>query len=607
MPLQEKELRNILNVPTVACALVIGVSHALFFTSARPHYFRNPPLRSELVPALQRAGLHMVYASEARLLLEADRLKLPMELDAEQLEEQDKAMNVQLQEKGLVFLLDKDAAGCDVPITGTAADLGIPSIQYPTLLSPFPDSLKEYGRWIQTIFQPYEHIYAQFESPQRFPDGSPTKQARETLYKVQPATGSVLHGNDILTLLTSIIEGPVATCARLNMGKLISQGHVEAMFPGHRAQERRRLMEKWNHWAVLPWNQPFSEIRAYLGERIALYFAFLGYLSATLLVPAVLGVAVFANQVLADQPYLSWLPAFALVVITWATLLMVGWKHKQQVYGVKWGSVDVDDSTRRRPEYIESKAVHQRRSFVTGKQEYWADPLWQRVRRGTSMSIVTLAVGTVVVVIVSLFSARVLLEQEERKGNLDEGWGGYLASFLTAVQIQLCGFLYSSLAKFLTDLETHETDASYTDSLSGKRAAFELVNSNFSLFWVAFVKGNRFVIFGEEQTCTLADSGRPDCLAELQSHLAILFITRIVVNNLQELLVPMVVPYVMAFIKACTASEEEQGRGVDGLPLGEMSVMELEASKPEYDVADDWLEIVIVLSYCMFFVVAFPL
>ena len=60
MPLQEKELRNILNVPTVACALVIGVSHALFFTSARPHYFRNPPLRSELVPALQRAGLHMV-------------------------------------------------------------------------------------------------------------------------------------------------------------------------------------------------------------------------------------------------------------------------------------------------------------------------------------------------------------------------------------------------------------------------------------------------------------------------------------------------------------------------------------------------------------------
>ena len=121
------------------------------------------------------------------------------------------------------------------------------------------------------------------------------------------------------------------------------------------------------------------------------------------------------------------------------------------------------------------------------------------------------------------------------------------------------------------------------------------------------MKGNRFVIFGEEQTCTLADSGRPDCLAELQSHLAILFITRIVVNNLQELLVPMVVPYVMAFIKACTASEEEQGRGVDGLPLGEMSVMELEASKPEYDVADDWLEIVIVLSYCMFFVVAFPL
>ena len=554
----------------------------------------------------------LAYASEARLLLEADRLDKLTLVDEGKLKEADIAANKVLQDAGLVFEYQNDVSasnGVDSirsPRTLEGDELAIPPEPRSFFTAWMPDHIL---RFFTRSFRPYEAVHAAYHSPHRYPAGSPQATKLSTLFATSPSTGRILGTNDALVLLKNIIQGKADSCAKLNTDRLMTakEGKLIAFFPGHRASERNDLIKKWSHWSVLPWNQPLGDIRAYLGERITLYFAFVGWLCVTITVPAVFGIGVFVVQANNGEPTLSWLPLFALVVMFWSTYLVLFWGSKEKDLAVQWGTFLFSKNQERRAQYLESDAVTDQRSYVTGKQSQTADPLVTRLRRGASTTAVTLAVGAVTVIIISLFTARVFLEREERDGNLAEGWGGYLASFLNALQIQLCGFLYTKMAVALTNMETHETDGAHQDSLVLKNAVFQLINANGSLFWVAFVKGTRVNIFGEEQTCTEDDNGNPDCLAELQSHLAILFLTRLIVNNLQELLQPAITRWVMAAVTRWRTPEGERGLGVDGEPLGRVTPYEEEAAKAPYDVAEDWLELTVILAYSMLFVVAFPL
>jgi hypothetical protein len=55
----------------------------------------------------------------------------------------------------------------------------------------------------------------------------------------------------------------------------------------------------------MPWSQPLGRIRAYLGEKITLYFAFIGHYTTWLMAPAILGIIPFviiARQVAPWSP-----------------------------------------------------------------------------------------------------------------------------------------------------------------------------------------------------------------------------------------------------------------------------------------------------------------
>jgi hypothetical protein len=156
-------------------------------------------------------------------------------------------------------------------------------------------------------FRPYESICAAYHSPERYAADSEQAMMLTSLFATNPATGRVLGTNDVLVLLKNIMQGKANSCCKLNNDKLLtaSEGKLTAFFPaGHRAVECNLLIKQWSHWTVMPWNQPLDKIRGYLGERIALYFAFLGWLCTTLLVPAAFGLVVFAIQVKAGDPWL---------------------------------------------------------------------------------------------------------------------------------------------------------------------------------------------------------------------------------------------------------------------------------------------------------------
>ena len=70
---------------------------------------------------------------------------------------------------------------------------------------------------------------------------------------------------------------------------LEEDGCILAYFPLHDMVELRSLEANWLTVLSFPWNQPIDQIKNYLGEKIALYFLWLGLYDSWLSVAAVLG------------------------------------------------------------------------------------------------------------------------------------------------------------------------------------------------------------------------------------------------------------------------------------------------------------------------------
>lgn len=66
----------------------------------------------------------------------------------------------------------------------------------------------------------------------------------------------------------------------------------QEFFPLHHYEEKQLLSRKWYRWCSNPWKQPIHHIRAYFGEKVGLYFAFLSHYTKWLLAPSFIGIVV---------------------------------------------------------------------------------------------------------------------------------------------------------------------------------------------------------------------------------------------------------------------------------------------------------------------------
>ncbi|XP_028370919.2 anoctamin-9 [Phyllostomus discolor] len=74
---------------------------------------------------------------------------------------------------------------------------------------------------------------------------------------------------------------------------LMNDGVFETRFPLHQGEEE--LEVKWARWRNLFRKQPIDDIRYYFGEKVALYFAWLGWYTYMLVPAAVVGLIVFLS------------------------------------------------------------------------------------------------------------------------------------------------------------------------------------------------------------------------------------------------------------------------------------------------------------------------
>lgn len=142
---------------------------------------------------------------------------------------------------------------------------------------------------------------AEPSTPTRNPMGddntsSPTP-SRSASSAVEPLSeeARIFRGVDRLKLIHMIISyGGEGGCG-LDPARLIKDDCILAYTPLHDMVELTALEGRWLAFLQWPWNQPVDDIKDYFGEKIGLYFNWLGVYTTWLIVAAVVGGFMWIN------------------------------------------------------------------------------------------------------------------------------------------------------------------------------------------------------------------------------------------------------------------------------------------------------------------------
>eukprot|EP00730_Choanoeca_flexa_P001321 TRINITY_DN10582_c0_g2_i1.p1 TRINITY_DN10582_c0_g2~~TRINITY_DN10582_c0_g2_i1.p1 ORF type:complete len:1022 (+),score=268.43 TRINITY_DN10582_c0_g2_i1:51-3068(+) len=465
--------------------------------------------------------------------------------------------------------------------------------------------------------------------------------------------------NDLThTILDNIKYGKKAS--QKGLQKLIANGSFIAAYPLHdgmwdetgeaalnseRGNDRRLLYKNWGRlgcWYVL---QPYDLIRRYFGVKIGLYFAWLGFYTLALIAPCVLGLLVFLGGLGAvntqtdvkeicssnitmcpvcddgcerfqlsdscggykfafvfDNPGTVF---FATFMALWATIFLDFWKRRENFLAYDWDTRDYEDLEPIRPQF---RGTTKRPNPVTGKVEkhYPASKRYAK-QLGSSLTVLAM-IGVVCVVVISVLIYRLAVKASLYKtsGNANDASTitSVTAAILNLVAIILLTTLYKNLAVTLTEWENHRLESEYQSALTVKIFLFQFMNNYATLFYIAFFKG-RFTgipgdysyIFGFRQDECPPDLG---CMGELTLQLAIVFVGRQTINNIQE----MVIPIIMRWYRKRNTGDE--------FDVSENALSAWERDYfldpyPDEGMFNEYLELMLQYGYITMFVPAFSL
>eukprot|EP00644_Phytophthora_capsici_P014584 jgi/Phyca11/536486/estExt2_fgenesh1_pg.C_PHYCAscaffold_540035 len=360
--------------------------------------------------------------------------------------------------------------------------------------------------------------------------------------------------------------------------------------PLHEPEELEKLRSKWFSWRFAPWQQPLWDIKDYFGEKVGLYFAWLGHYTTWLIAPAIIGCLLFANIMVENTADSLLLPYFGLFMALWSIFYYEYWKRYNSTLALEWGMSTFEEEEVERPEFDGQLTT----SPIDGSEIHYFSPHTRFRRVMGSLFFITMLIVLVVGVVAGIFVFRYAATSGKWKDMFTvDGMqlGGAAASTVNAIQIMIMNNVYSSIAEKLNHFENHRTDTEYEDHLIGKTFLFQFVNSYASLFYVAFIKT---AVEGH-------DSCKPEghgCMDELMMSLGIIFILRLTSGNFFE----AGLPWIMKKLKRNKPKENGTYR--------EPSTIEQQLNLDVYDqkgTFDDYNEMIIQFGYVTLFVVSFPL
>ncbi len=345
--------------------------------------------------------------------------------------------------------------------------------------------------------------------------------------------GSLFSSSERQRLIESIMRSPVgiggagidpqarAASAETGPGARDSpeSSAIIDSFVTHHQLVVGRLKRSWGSFNPLR-PRSAAELQGYLGASFGFYFAWLAFYTRWLILPALVGIAVFVAQVRASSPGKTVATVIWSVFLTlWATFFTQYWPRSEKKLAHKWGVVNSEEEEPVRPQFRPDRV-----SMVNGiKFEDYPEEerSLKYVLSGVVVALCT--AGAVAVYTLYLHAAAETLERWGKPGMIG-------MSVVNTVTVLLFTFLYRAVAARLTENENHRTQTDHDDSLMVKLFVFEFINNYFMLFYVGFFKPG--ILFAG--TKCLGD----DCMAELQVQMAILFTTKTTVMQVVEVFTP---------------------------------------------------------------------
>uniref|UniRef100_A0AAQ6A9G7 Anoctamin n=1 Tax=Amphiprion ocellaris TaxID=80972 RepID=A0AAQ6A9G7_AMPOC len=348
--------------------------------------------------------------------------------------------------------------------------------------------------------------------------------------------------------------------------RLLSNGTYTAAFPLHDVRhiqcrywkkarnaecesERYNLYEHWARFLCFYKEQPLNLIRKYYGEKIGIYFAWLGFYTEMLFFAAVMGLICFTYGVLSYDDNISsqeichpkiggrivmcplcdkkcpfwklnstclssWQSHlfdnegtvfFAIFMGIWVTLFLEFWKRRQARLEYEWDLVDFEEEQQQlqiRPEF-EIRCTNRRLNKITKEMEPYLPVTSKCARFCLSAATVIFWISLIVACIIGVIAYRLavyaafasIIKDPMRKIQLVGRFitpqlaTSVTASCINFVIIMILNFFYERVAIWITDLEIPKTHLEYENRLTMKMFLFQFVNYYSSCFYVAFFKG----------------------------------------------------------------------------------------------------------------------
>ncbi|NWU96482.1 ANO5 protein, partial [Upupa epops] len=416
-------------------------------------------------------------------------------------------------------------------------------------------------------------------------------------------------------ILTRCPYGTEEGKKKFGIKRLLNNGTYSAAYPLHDCQywkkandpncdnERYTLYMEWARFLRFYKEQPLDLIRKYYGEKIGIYFAWLGFYTEMLFLAAVVGLICFLygfftmdenmsskeicdpaiggeiimcplcdleceywrlNTTCASSEYSHLFDNvatlfFAIFMGIWVTLFLEFWKRRQARLKYEWDLVDFEEEQQQlqlRPEY-EAKCTQKKKNPVTQEMEPYMPLTSQAVRfcvSGTTVLFwVSLIIASMIAVIVyrlAVYAAFASLMESTQtlqpiRGLLTPQLAtSVTASCLNFVIIMILNFFYERIAIWITDMEIPRTHMEYENRLTMKMFLFQFVNYYSSCFYVAFFKG-KFVGYPGAYTYMFnrwrnEECDPAGCLIELTTQLTIVMAGKQIWGNIQEAIVPWI-------------------------------------------------------------------
>ncbi|XP_062328140.1 anoctamin-9 isoform X1 [Osmerus eperlanus] len=443
-----------------------------------------------------------------------------------------------------------------------------------------------------------------------------------------------------------------------DLEELMKKDVFATMFCLHERKKQKELKKRWARFSGVFVGQPVTLIRDYFGEKVGLYYLWLGWYTWMLVPAAVLGVVVFlyglaffntsplikevceSNTLMCpscDNRCKVWqlkdtctyakvshlfdnegTVAFAMFMAVWATLFLELWKRHRAKYVSKW---KVFDWCEEEEELI---------------LEIVNDPRNRPRQYGHSYlrsAVVMLLVTATLVLIIGLTHALVVFRVVAAVNMAEANWGFLrdhsstvavmLGAVLHYITIQVMTRVNKYVAFKLCEIEKTRSFAALERSFTVKMFTFQFFTLFSSLIYVAFFLGRmngypgHYVrIAGKWRLEECHPSG---CLTDLFIQMAIIMVLKQTLNNIFE----FTGPWLKRFFRRTTGKKlqrkcghcyrktcrDEEGsvEPCDNCKLRDWLRNYQLNDVNAFSLFNEFLEMVIQFSFTTLFVAAFPL